>query len=45
MDAFFWSDGDISLIIDNDKILDSISLQKLEEKFVLTKKEESKNWT
>ena len=42
MDAFFWSDGDISLIIDNEKELDSISLEKLEKDYVLPKKEEAK---
>lgn len=41
MDAFFWSDGQISLILDNVKVLDSITVEGLEEQFEEGKKQDT----
>lgn len=41
MDAFFWSDGQISLILDNDKVLDSVTVEDLEKQFEDAKKQDT----
>ena len=42
MDAYFWSDGEISLSLDNKKILDSVPVDMLEEKQQELKAQEAK---